>query len=165
MAMDDAETVSAGIAGAEYDRLRSEMSTCLSSTDKALSAAASPGCSGDAGNAVDALLLMLRTSLTLYNSSGCSIKNGNSGQDEEGPWCTFELCFTDRVNLLFCVHAFAMTQANTIKDLWVIQHPKPHILIRPFTKNDRRIISSWEIVPMLPRKGQFTMLRHKRVLS
>jgi hypothetical protein len=118
-----------------------------------------------AGSTVDSLLSMLRTSLSLYNSSGCTIKKGDSGQDEDGPWCTFELCFTDRVNLLFCVHAFAMTEANTIKDLWVIQHPKPHILIRPFTKNDRRIISSWEIVPMLPRNGQFTMLRHKRFVS
>jgi len=118
-----------------------------------------------AGTPGERLLSVLRDSLALFNSSLCSINLGDSGNDDEGPWCVFELRYTDRVNLLFCVHAFANAQANIIKDLWVILHPNPHILIRLFAKTDRRIVSSWEVVPIFPQKGQFTMLRHKRVVS
>lgn len=112
----------------------------------------------------ETLLPALQKSLALYNNRACTIELGENGQDDQGAWCTFQLRFSDRVNLLFCVHAFATAHANMIKDMWILLHPTPHILIRPFTGSDRRIVSTWEIVPAFPSQGNFTMLRHKRIV-
>ena len=104
---------------------------------------------------------MIETCLKQYNSSTVSVSKHHCGTDDRGPWHTFDIVFSERLNLAFLLALYTHESTGYIKDLCIVNAETPHVFIRPFSDSERRIVHEWETVPRYGSAGTFTLFRHR----
>lgn len=109
------------------------------------------------------LSALLESCLKMYNSSLVSVTRHAQGQDDRGPWHTFDVAFTDRLNLQSLVALYTHEHACYIKDMCIVNAEPVHIFIRPFASTERRVVHEWEFVPRYTSEGTFSVFRRRAV--
>jgi len=99
----------------------------------------------------------------VYNSAGVTVRAGEHGSDERGPWLKFALHAPERLNLAFVPALYTHKELAGVRDLALVCAETPYLFLRPFGADARRIVHEWEVVRQFPAAGSFTFFR-KRVL-
>lgn len=109
---------------------------------------------------IEEISSVLKASLEATNSSLCSLGVMSSGRDDSGVWLSFEVVFVNRINLHF-FSLFAINPASVhVKDIRLRFHQnKKQIFLRLYGEGDRRVSTTWEVVPNYTKTGVFACMR------
>lgn len=121
------------------------------------------GADADLGDLAARLHPVVVQTVGVYNNTGVTVRAGEHGSDERGPWLKFALHAPERLNLAFVPAMYTHKQLAEVRDLALVCADTPYLFLRPFGADARRIVHEWEVVRQFPAAGSFTFFR-KRVL-
>tara|TARA_B100002051_G_C16721655_1_gene632813 strand:+ start:1416 stop:2102 length:687 start_codon:yes stop_codon:yes gene_type:complete len=100
--------------------------------------------------------------LAEHNTAGVKVASVVDGQDANGVWMEMAIESTERVNLSFLQTSMLLDACENVKSLTLhLREGKPVLVLREYGAEERRILTSWEVVVAYKRGGCFAAVRRK----
>lgn len=110
-------------------------------------------------NDCDVLKMDLNDSILKTNNTLCTIDKTSHGRDEMGMYIVFTLKSVSRIDMSFMTHFMLYDSFSKVKHFRFRISPAMQVFLRLYDKDDRRVISSWDIVPIYEKEGMFVSMR------
>jgi hypothetical protein len=102
---------------------------------------------------------VMKLCIARTNNSLCTLDGMRTGKDDVGIWVCWNLRPVGRVNLSFISLFKVQDCATNVKEIQVRVYEEKELFVRLFDPGERRMISSWEVVPVYKDSGVFLGVR------